>query len=157
MTPSKHRKLHWIMFKVLSFPTPGLWFVWMGGAKWIVCSLIHSTSVCWTPIIFWDLYQALRICGEQDKYDSCPHGAYSIVEPTDINRIIINTCKITAVLCSRKERCVVLWDLIIRGFDPLWKVREAFLRNCLYSNLEKHINKWPGTQLSYRIQILQSL
>lgn len=42
--------------------------------------------------------------GEQERCDSCPHGASSLVGSTNINQVIISNCKITAVTRAENEK-----------------------------------------------------
>lgn len=61
-----------------------------------------------------NIYQA-------DGCDSSPYRTYSLVDPTDMNQLIINNGKIPAVIGATEEKCVVPWERIIRGSDPLWR------------------------------------
>ena len=130
MTPATHRKLCWITFKVLSSPTAGFcWSEWRMPGEERVLPFIQQAFA--EHLVRSGVYRRLwGYDGERDRCDSCPHGAYNLVEPTDVIQVIINNCKVTAVIRARKTYAVP-WSPIRRGFDPLWKVREALLRNCL--------------------------
>lgn len=106
MTPATHRKLCRITFKVLSFPTAGFcWSEWRLPSKERVLPFIQQVFA--EHLVHSGIYRRLwGYDGEQDRCDSCPHGTYNLVEPTDVIQVIINNCKVTAVIRARKKYVV---------------------------------------------------